>query len=165
MNEANSNTEAIARELAALGEDAPSEAELAWLRDGTLDAEPDVASVARLSELAEPFGFEELSELEIHRAWRRSEHQLSASSHAPAAAAPSPRRWLLAAAGLAAAAAVALLVIPEREQAPQLSAQDVASQGESVRVALRALDDGRSDSERARAIAAEYQRRLAEQGG
>ena len=78
MSEASHDTEQIELtrdELAALGEAAPSEAEQLLLRGDGLDApeahaDPSVASVARLAELAAPLEFEDLSELELHRGWR-----------------------------------------------------------------------------------------------
>ena len=87
MSEATSNTEQRERlerelgdQLVTLGEAPPSEAELVLLRgladDSDSDTNPtsstnlDIATVARLAELAEPIAFEDLSELELHRAWR-----------------------------------------------------------------------------------------------
>lgn len=170
MNTASPDPAAIALELEALGEAPLSAEELATVRTGQLDDEPEIASLARLSELSEPLEFDALSELETHRAWRRVEQELEQDS-SPAAtpasaplASPAPRRWLFAVAGLAAAAALALLVVP-RGSGDGLSAEEVAQQGESVRRALSALDDGRSDSDRARDRARAYQQRLEERGG
>lgn len=173
MKQSSPDPDAIARELAELGEEPVSAEELALIEAGMLEQQPAVETVARLSELAEPYAFDELSELETHRAWREFEQRVEqdqdaepAVVHASEPAGPaSPRRWLFALAGLAAAAAVALVVLPGEKQSDTLSAEDVAKQGESVRVALDALDDGRSDSVRARERASAYQQRLEEREG
>ena len=174
MKQSSPDPDAIARELAELGEEPASAEELALIEAGTLEQQPAVASMARLSELAEPYAFDELSELETHRAWRKLEQRVEQDQEAeprvvsepePAAGPASPRRWLFALAGLAAAAAVALIVVPGEGEGGTLSAEDVAKQGESVRVALDALDDGRSDSTRARERASAYQQRLEEREG
>jgi hypothetical protein len=78
MSQAKPSPEQIERELAALGEAPPSVAEL----EGAFDDTPEVASVARLVELAEPVVFEDLSELESHRAWRQIEQRLGGSGEA-----------------------------------------------------------------------------------
>jgi len=159
------------RELAALGEAPPSAEELALLAEaGDLTSDlADVASVARLASLAEPFACDDLSDLELHRAWRAVEQRSSAQAK-PAGG--GPRRWLLAAAGLAAAAAVVIVVLQPfpREQTAgrddaQPDAERVAKVGSQARATLRTLDDGVSDSQRAERMAAEYQRQLEEHGG
>ena len=164
-----SNTAAIERELAELGE-APASAEELAMFD-TLEQDPEVASVARLAELAEPCAFDDLSELELHRAWRSVERR---GAKAPAEAAPhpsggGPRRWLFAAIGLAAAAAILLIVTrptdDEQLAQTQADAEAVAELGEQARASLKLLDDGASDTQRAEQLAAEYQARLEEQDG
>jgi hypothetical protein len=173
MSAPSHTTDTIERELAALGEAPPSAEELGLL--DRLGDHEDIASVARLAELAEPLAFEDLSELELHRSWREVEQrqQQSRGSAQPATtgAGPGPRRWLLAAAGLAAVAAVVLLVVRPLANdegggtGRDGDAQQVAKLGEHARATLRALDDGVSDTQRAEQIAAEYQRQLEEQGG
>ncbi|PRQ02926.1 hypothetical protein ENSA5_18650 [Enhygromyxa salina] len=175
MSEPSPTREQIERELVALGEASPNATELALL-ERELDDEPEVASMARLSELAEPLAFEDLSELETQRAWRKIEEQVGSNPDrdeaiaAPAASSPvggSTRGRLLAVAGLAAAAVVLVIILPqEREQqAEGPSAKEVAELSEQVRSTLRLLDDGKTDTERAAALAADYERRLEEQGG
>lgn len=179
MSAPSHTTDTIERELAALGEAPPSAEELGLL--DRLGDHEDIASVARLAELAEPLAFEDLSELELHRSWReveqRQQQSRGSAQPATAGAGPGPRRWLLAAAGLAAAAAVVLLVVRPLANdegggtgrdgggGPDGDAQQVAKLGEHARATLRALDDGVSDTQRAEQIAAEYQRQLEEQGG
>lgn len=174
------NTESIERELAALGEAPPSDEELALLA-GELDDDDDIATFARLAELAEPLAFDELSPLETHRGWRNVEQRLAAAAHTPDSAGAqsqtseqsashgaSPRqgRWLFAAIGLAAAAALVLIVVnPSDPEQPELDAKAVAEIGEQARASLKALDNGTSDTQRAEQLAAKYQQRLEEQGG
>lgn len=175
------NTESIERELAALGEAPPSAEELALLA-GELDDDDEIATVARLAELAEPLAFDELSPLETHRGWRNVEQRLAAgqafgeahadaephASEQPGSHGASPRqgRWLLAAIGLAAAAALVLIVVnPSNPEQPELDAKAVAELGEQARATLKALDNGTSDTQRAEQLAAKYQQRLEEQGG
>ena len=109
---------------------------------------------------------EPLSELELHRGWRNVEQRAAGKS--PVVSSPaigSRRRWVVAAVGLAAAAGVLFIVIgPQRDatlDAEPPSREQVAEMGEQVHATLQALDDGKSDSERAAELAAEYQRRLA----
>ena len=178
------NTESIERELAALGEAPPSAEELALLA-GELEDHDEIATVARLAELAEPLAFDELSPLETHRGWRNVEQRLArvqapeqatqqqaseqSSPSGPSRGGSSPRphgRWLLAAVGLAAAAALVLIVVnPSTPEQPELDAEAVAELGEQARATLKALDNGASDTQRAEQLAAEYQQRLEEQGG
>lgn len=174
-------TETIERELAALGEAPPSAEELALLAsDGDPDELDDIAHVARLTELAEPLAFDELSQLETHRAWRNLEQRLAggaqstaaeqSAEHAreqqPSPTGGGPRRWLLAAAGLAAAAALVLIVVrPPGPGQSDLDPEAVAKLGEQARASLQALEDGASDTQRAEQLAAQYQQRLEEQGG
>ena len=181
MTEPTHTTETIERELAALGEAPPSAEELALLAsddDDDLDALDDLATVARLSELAEPLAFDDLSQLETHRGWRNVEQRLArpepARATEPAAndsasehpGGGGPRRWLFAAVGLAAAAALVLIVVrPSAPEQPELDAETVAELGEQARATLKILDDGASDTQRAEQLAAEYQQRLEEQGG
>jgi hypothetical protein len=168
----------IERELAALGEAPPSAEELALLASGELDDDAEIASVARLAEIAEPIAFAQLSELETHRAWRTVEQRLARSTASDAEqldARPSeqrplgprlaggPKRWLLAAVGLAAAAAIVVIIVPRSP--PELDPEQVAKMGEQARATLRTLQHGASDTERAEQLAAEYQQRLEEQGG
>ncbi|PRQ06634.1 hypothetical protein [Enhygromyxa salina] len=169
MSEATSNPDAaqIMHELATLGEPPPSAAELAH---DSLDDDPEVASVARLAELAEPLEVRDLSELELHRAWRGVEQRLPGASASPA---PEPSRgaklpWLIIAVGVAAAAAVVLIVLPPGEDSQRrakVQTEQVTELGDQARTALRVLDDGQTDTERATQLAATYQRRLEEQGG
>jgi hypothetical protein len=192
--------ETIERELAELGEAPPSADELAML-DGRgelgeldelgegLDEDPELATVARLYTLAEPFAFEDLSQLETHRGWRMVEQRLAgaadpARASRPEPASPSttnphqhgggPRRWLLAAVGAAAAAALLVLVLrPEAgpsvaEQATPVDPAAAAELGEQARATLATLaklDGGLSETERAEQLAREYQRRLEELDG
>jgi hypothetical protein len=174
----------LRRELELLGEEPPSAEELALVLDGTRGDPGEVAVVSRLTELAAAERFDPLSELELHRVWRSVEQR---AAHAePDAAGPAgptghgkqatktiggggARRWLLAAVGgLAAAAAVLFVVLgPGRDEARHAdakapSSEQVAEMGDQVRATLQALDDGKSDSERAAELAAEYQRRLAQ---
>lgn len=170
-------TEAIERELAALGEAPPSAEELALLAgddhsDDRVDEVSEIASVARLCELAEPLAFDDLSQLAIHRGWRNVEQRLASSgrSHAadsgPSPSGGGPRRWLFAAIGLAAAAALVLIIVqPSTPEQPEIDAEAVAKLGEQVRATFKTLDDGASDTQRAEQLAAEYQQRLEEQGG
>ncbi len=152
---------ALRRELEALGEDPPSETELALI----LDDDPEVQTVSRLVELASASDpTEPLSELELHRGWRTIEQRSTGKRNAEQAPAAS-RRWLFAAVGgLAAAACVLFIVLgpngddagidgPSREQVTEMS--------EQVHATLDALDDGKTDSQRAAELAADYQRRLA----
>lgn len=181
MSEATSNTEQRERlerelgdQLVTLGEAPPSEAELVLLRgladdsdpdtNPTSSTNPDIASVARLAELAEPIAFEDLSELELHRAWRGVEQRLPG-----AGASARIKPWLFAAVGVAAAAAVLLIVVQsgrhseDSRQAQTLSDKqlaELAALGDQARAALRLLDDGQSDTERAANLADTYQLRL-----
>ena len=188
MSEPDNSAKQIQRELAALGEDAPSEAELALADEeagAALERAPELARVARLIELAEPHEFDDLSELETHRGWRSVEQRLAASvvgedsrtGAAVPAGTPSSaggaRRWLLAAIGLAAAAAVLVVVVSTSghqdelaqrdEQAP--SATKLSEMADQARAALQALDDGKSDSERAAELARQYTQRMQGAGG
>jgi hypothetical protein len=171
----------LRRELELLGEEPPSAEELALVLDGTGDDLGEVAVVGRLTELAAAERFDPLSELELHRVWRSVEQRAAPAE--PDATGPTghgkqatktiggggARRWLLAAVGgLAAAAAVLFVVLgPGRDEARHAdakapSSEQVAEMGDQVRATLQALDDGKSDSERAAELAAEYQRRLAQ---
>jgi hypothetical protein len=162
----------LRRELELLGEEPPSAEELALVHDGTRGDPAEVAVVSRLTELATAERFDPLSELELHRVWRSVE-QRAATGHGKQATKTigggGARRWLLAAVGgLAAAAAVLFAVLgPGRDEARHAdakapSSEQVAEMGDQVRATLQALDDGKSDSERAAELAAEYQRRLAQ---
>ena len=177
MSEASHDTEQIELtrdELAALGEAAPSEAEQLLLRGDGLDApeahaDPSVASVARLAELAAPLKFEDLSELELHRGWRGIEERLpGAAAHPAPSTGGGVRSWLFAAVGIAAAAAVLLVVLRPGKDTQQAQAPspeqvtELAELGEQARAALRVLDDDQTDTERATQLAAAYQRRLAQ---
>jgi hypothetical protein len=185
MSEATPTTEQIQRELASLGEAPLTEAELALIHDqaeqadaasGHLDHDPDIASVARLAELAEPIEFEDLSQLELHRAWRGVEQRLSGPAASPKTGGGG-RAWLFAAVGVAAAAIVLLIVLQPDRDSQQARAPsnhldhemaELAELGDQARAALRVLDDGQTDTERATQLATAYQRRLAqreEQGG
>ncbi len=170
----------IRRELAALGEHEPSEAELAMLRDPlALDDDPDIASIARLSELAAAGSFDDLSQLEKHRVWRTIERRLpgegsfedqpseTGSRSGTRQSGSSERHfgpWI--AAGLALAATLALVWWgPWADRtAPSSgpSSAEVAEVGDQARAALRALDDGLDDTARTERLMADYQRRLAE---
>jgi hypothetical protein len=161
-------SETIARELAALGEEPLSAEELALLESESALDQDDVASVARLAELSEPLAFDDLSELETHRAWRNVEQRVAPAKHAEVPRrGGGPRRWLFAAVGLAAAAAIVLIVIDQ--PAPEHDARAVAEMGkqarETLHTTLQMLDGGVSDTSRAEQLAAEYQQRLEEQGG
>jgi hypothetical protein len=156
---------AVRRELEMLGEEPPSPAELALV----LERDPEVAIVSRLAELAEAESAEPLSELELHRAWRNVEQRITMAEPRPKIGGGS-RRWLLTAiGGLAAAAGVLFMVFgpdrtaDRRADAQTPSIEQVAEMGEQVRTALQALDDGKSDSECATELAADYQRRLTQQ--
>jgi hypothetical protein len=174
------NTETIERELAALGEAPPSAEELALLAEDSfdhVDLDHEVATVARLAELAEPLAFDDLSQLETHRGWRNVEQRLAraqpdgrattpVSEHPSGSSGGGPRRWLFAAIGLAAAAALVLIVVnPSTPEQPELDAEAVAKLGEQARATLKLLNNGASDTQRAEQLAAEYQQRLEEQGG
>jgi hypothetical protein len=165
-------SETIARELAALGEEPLSAEELALLESESALDQDDVASVARLAELSEPLAFDDLSELETHRAWRNVEQRLAGPAkpdHADTAprSGGGPRRWLFAAIGLAAAAAIILIIVDQ--PASEHDAEAVAEMGkqarETLHTTLQMLDGGVSDTARAEQLAAEYQQRLEEQGG
>jgi hypothetical protein len=178
-----SHTTETERELEALGEAPLSAEELALLAEAGDLADSDlaeVASVARLAELAEPFVCEDLSDLELHRSWRAVEQrsaQAKPQTEVQTQAKPAgggPRRWLLAAPALIMAAALVLVVLQpfSGEQTAgrgdadaKPDAERVAQLGEQARATLRTLDDGVSDTQRAERIAAEYQRQLEEQGG
>jgi hypothetical protein len=171
----------LRRELELLGEEPPSPAELALV----LERDPEVAAVSRLAELAQAERFESLSELEVHRAWRTIEQRIAVAEPAevgngsgepdekseptrPKTGGGGSRRWLLAAVGGLAVAAGVLFVVflPDRDAGRRAdvetpNSEQVAEMGEQVRTALQALDDGKSDSERAAELAAEYERRLA----
>jgi hypothetical protein len=159
----------LRRELELLGEEPPSPAELALVFEQEGE-EPEIATVSRLVELAQGERVAPLSELELHRGWRNVEQRALHDEpvrHAPTGG--GARRWLFAAiGGLAAAAAVLFVVFgPERDTNRHAtgeppSSEQVAKMGEQVRASLRALDDGKSDSERAAERAAEYERRLAQ---
>lgn len=158
---------ALRRELESLGEPPLGEAELALVLERRFDDDPEVATVSRLVELASASAPSEgLSELELHRGWRTVEQRVArpAVVRAPAV---GRRRLSVAVGGLAAAAAVLLIVIGpgkddgEATHAQAPTAQQVAAIGEQVHASLRALDDGKTDSERAVELAADYQRRLA----
>lgn len=182
MSEASPTSEQIERELVELGEASPDAAELELAAQPeaasseALDAQPEVASVARLSELAEPLAFEDLSELELHRGWREIERRIDgagtdAANEEPAQVSPGPGRWSYLA-GLATvvavAAALAFVVLqPSGELAgPEgPSAEEVAKLGDMARSSLRVLDDGKTDTQRAASLAADYERRLQEAGG
>jgi hypothetical protein len=165
----------LRRELELLGEEPPSEEELALALDRTGDDHgddhgdhADIAVVSRLTELAAGERFESLSELELHRVWRTVEQRAANAEPAKTIGGSGARRWLLAAVGgLAAAAAVLFVVLGPDDDARHADAQapsseQIAEMGEQVRASLKALDDGKSDSERATELAAEYQRRLAQ---
>ena len=158
----------LRRELEALGEPPPSDDELA-LFERDLEDDPEIATVSRLVELsAASESTEPLSELELHRAWRNVE-QRTVSKPAVERSVVGSRRWLIVAVGLAAAAGVLFIVIgPERDatldaNAKGPSREQVAEMSEQVHATLQALDDGKSDSERAAELAADYQRRLKRQ--
>lgn len=181
MSEASPNTDAeqLTHELASLGEAPPSEAEIELLRNvdlglDLLGDDPEVASVARLAELAEPLEFEDLSQLELHRTWRGVEQRLPDAAASPQTrTGGGVRPWLFAAVGVAAAAAVLLIVLQPGEDSQQARAPDaqllpeqvaeLAELGSQARTALRMLDDGQTDTERATQLATAYQRRLAQQ--
>jgi hypothetical protein len=175
MSHPNHQSETIERELTALGE-APANAEELAAVGLEIDEQPELAVVARLTELAEPLGFDDLSELELHRAWRKVEQVVEAgpepgdAQREPAGpAGAGPRRWLYAAFGLAAAAALLLLVVRPfgarsiTELEPD--AEAVLQLGDQVRATLRALEDGVDDTQRAELRLLEYQGRLEELGG
>lgn len=192
MSESSPTTEMIERELATLGEARPSAEELDLIGHADhvdhVGHADHVANVARLAELAEPIAFDDLSELETHRSWRSVELRLAQRPNTPGpgpgrarvedehdASTPTgggPQRWLLTAVGIAAAAAVLLIVLRPFEQ-PKIAeaepakpdAELVAQLGERARVALNALDDGTSDTQRAEQLAADYRRQLEEQDG
>jgi hypothetical protein len=160
--------EQIERELEALGEDPPTAEELAML-ERDVDDDPDIATVARLTELARAEAPASLSELELQAAWRKAEQRLDHSEPAPPRrAGSSPRRWLLlAATGLAAAAAVLVIVVPQTSES-EPSAAEIAELGDQVRASLAVIDDGESGTQRADALVAAYQQQLAlqqESGG
>jgi hypothetical protein len=166
----------LRHELELLGEQPPSPAELALALEQDAEHDSEIATVSRLVELSETERFAPLSELDLHRGWRNVEQRAvgEASVEPVGMARRGPtgggaRRWVFAAVGgLAAAAAVLFVVLgPERDTARQATAEppsseQVAETGDQVRATLRALDDGKSDSERAAERAAEYQRRLAQ---
>ncbi|MCA9684886.1 MAG: hypothetical protein KC457_22070, partial [Myxococcales bacterium] len=168
MTEA-SNRDAVARELAELGEEPLSPEELALLAAGE-DDNADIDTVARLHELAEPFAFDDLSELERAQSWKGVESRLPAIASATgtetgtetgtgtgtsggAGGAGGRVRWLFPSVTLAAAAAAVLVLIlrPPSDQGP--SPEEIAEIGQQARTMLAALDDGRSDSERADEVA------------
>lgn len=177
MSEPLSQSEAIARELEALGEAPLSAEELAMLgRDESdqldhldrFDHEPAVASTARLIELSRPYESADLSELDKQRVWRKVEQRratasvVAGPSEPPAVEAPG-RGWApwIGVALAIAAAAVMLVMLPSDESSPTgPSATEVAEVGEHARSALRALDDGLSDTARAEQMSRDYQRRL-----
>lgn len=179
MTETQAKPEQIAAELAALGEDELSDAELAALADASEDPDEHeaVATVVRLHELAEPIDFEDLSEFETHRSWRAVEGRLGLGETGSAEAEAQPAaqqarggsspRLLFAALGLAAAvaAAVVLLVMnPEGSEGPTPS-EEVAEVGAHAREMLKVIDDGKSDTQRAEELAADYAERLEGAGG
>jgi hypothetical protein len=189
------DTESIERELMALGEAPASAEELALLGETEAEARVEagaeaLAHVARLLELAEPLEFEDLSELETHRAWRTIEQRTSEPQLGkPTAARPQgseahgdpsphphgggPRRWLFAAVGVAAAAAVLFIILrPTDPTRPdpitaesRVDPQAVAELGAQARASLKVLDDGTTDTQRAAQLADAYKAQLEEQGG
>jgi hypothetical protein len=180
----------LRRELESLGEPPPSDDELALILDQQRDDDSrdlDVATVSRLVELASASGSTmPLSELELHRGWRTIEQRAAAQSGPELSregredksgrelsregredkSGPTRRRWLFVGVGSLAAAAGVLFVVlgPERKpiddgaQGPSL--EQVQTMSEQVHATLRALDDGKSDTQRAAEIAADYERRL-----
>ncbi len=160
-------SEAIARELEALGEEPLSADELAMLAADALDEEPAVASTARLIELSQPYAAPELTELGAERVWRTIEGRRAPQARALARPAPS-RRWVpWVAVSLAIAAALVLVVVipsddDDSGERNDPSNEQVAVIGDQARSALRALDDGLSDTARAERLSADYQRRLEE---
>lgn len=177
MSEPKLDLSAIERELAELGEDGPSAEELALLEGGAVEHSGPVASVVLLSELGQPHAFDDLSELETHRGWRKVEARLGdeaskqagdPSSTEPAAkpsGASSPRRWLYAAFGVAAAAALTLIVVDPNgnegsDGSASVDAEELAAMGKEARGLLDAIDDGKTDTERAQAMLADYEARL-----
>ncbi|MFV8749579.1 hypothetical protein ACNOYE_03385 [Nannocystaceae bacterium ST9] len=162
MTEPLSQSEAIARELEALGEAPLSADELAMLAmqaGALLDDQPAVASTARLIELSQASEPIELSELGKQRAWRTFE-QRRAPAPAPAGRPTRWAPWVAVSLAIAAAALIVVLVPGGDESAGGLDAQQVAEVGEQARSALRLLDDGLSDTARAERQSAEYRRRL-----
>ncbi|EDM81364.1 hypothetical protein PPSIR1_39275 [Plesiocystis pacifica SIR-1] len=182
MSEPKLDLSAIERELAELGEDGPSAEELALLEGGAVEHSGPVASVVLLSELSQPHAFDDLSELETHRGWRKVEARLGdeaakraggPGSTEPAskpggAGSGSPRRWLYAAFGVAAAAALTLIVVDPNgnegnqgsEASASVDAEELAAMGKEARGLLDAIDDGKTDTERAQAMLADYEARL-----
>jgi hypothetical protein len=167
MTESLHSSDAIARELEALGEEPLSATELAMLADDDrdLEDEPAVASTARLIELSRPLDPIELSaglsEIDQQRVWRTIEDR-----RAPTDGRSSERRsrrwtpWIAVSLALA-AAAVMLVVLPgDRGASSRPSQAEVAQVGDQARSALRALDDGLGDTARAERLSADYQRRL-----
>jgi hypothetical protein len=147
-------SDTIARELEALGEEPLSADELAMLAGDEVEDEPAVASTARLIELSRPLEPVSLSEIDQQRVWRTIEQRRSGAN----------RRWApWIAVGLAvAAAAVMLVLLPgdDRDASTGPSAAEVAEVGAQARSALRALDDGLSDTDRAERLNADYRKRL-----
>jgi hypothetical protein len=176
MSEPLSQSDAIARELEAIGEAPLSEDELAMLVGAELEHEPDVEITARLIELSRPYEDTGLSELDARRVWRRIDQRRGAppAAEQPTITSEGPSRswslWIGAALAIA-AAAVIVVMLPSDEtsagrpaRAPTSptgpSATEVAAIGEQARSALRALDDGLDDTARAEQMSRDYQRRL-----
>lgn len=154
------STDAIARELEALGEAPLSAAELAMLAEDALDDEPAVAGTARLIDLAQPYEHQPLGELGIQRVWRRVE------PHGRARVRRVQSRWVAVTIAIA-AALVLVVVVADREPGDREpgsgsgpSATEVAELGEQARVALHALDEGLDDTARAERARADYLARM-----
>jgi hypothetical protein len=122
--------------------------------------EPAVAITARLMDLSRPYESADLSELDKRRVWRNVEQRRATQRPAIEVPSRSWTPWIGVALALA-AAAVVLVLLPGDETSPiGPSATEVAEVGDQARSALRALDDGLTDTARAEQMTRDYQRRL-----
>ncbi len=163
MNHPTNDEQAIARELAALGEAPPTADELLLARSGNAPAELDVRNVGALFGIAYPPAHVdgELLELQRRRVWKTVVER--GAPLLKAAPAPTPERWWRVVVGAVAVAAGVLLVprlAPPTELPSEAAREDLQATGQSARAAVETLP-GPVGSERAQAMAQEYAQRLA----
>jgi hypothetical protein len=174
MNHPSNDDQAIARELAALGEAPPTDDELRFVRGAEQQPEWDVRNVAALFGVAHPpldgSARGELLELDQRRVWKViAERGAEFLKHAPEHhEARGGGAWRVVVGAVAVAAGV--LLVPRLAPPSDLPSEaDLAEQretleltGASARAAVDALP-GPVGGERASAMASDYAQRLATQ--
>lgn len=172
MNHPSNDDQAIARELAALGEAPPTDDELRFVRGAEQQLQWDVRNVTALFGVAHPpvEARGELLELDQRRVWNVvADRRAESLKHAPE---PDEARdsgaWRVVIGAVAVAAGV--LLVPRLAPPSDLPSEaDLAAQretleltGASARAAVDALP-GPVGGERASAMASDYAQRLATQ--